>query len=91
MLQDIFVGVMCVVVAAVAVWGWWLENGPESKEVKNKNRLDHDGTEKDMQKEADADEQDRDSDRTEQQTDRGGGKKCASEEKEAEKDQEETA
>lgn len=32
MIQNIFVGVMCVIVAAVAVWGWWLENGPEKKD-----------------------------------------------------------
>ncbi len=29
MLQNIFVGVMCVIVGAVAVWGWWMENGPD--------------------------------------------------------------
>lgn len=68
MLQDIFVGVMCVVVAAVAVWGWWIENGPESKEEKNKNRSDHDGTEKDMQKEADADEQDRKTEKSQEES-----------------------
>lgn len=35
MIQNIFVGVMCVVVAAVAVWGWWLENGPEKKDTED--------------------------------------------------------
>lgn len=35
MVQNIFVGVMCVVVAAVAVWGWWLENGPEKMDPKD--------------------------------------------------------
>ena len=29
MLQDIFVGAMCVIVAGVAVWGWWLDYGPD--------------------------------------------------------------
>lgn len=46
MLQDIFVGVMCVIVAAVAVWGWWLENGPDRSDSK-------DGEKKDQEKEAD--------------------------------------
>lgn len=32
MLQDIFVGVMCVIVAGVAIWGWWLENGPDKSD-----------------------------------------------------------
>lgn len=35
MIQNIFVGVMCVIVAAVAVWGWWLENGSEKKDTED--------------------------------------------------------
>lgn len=42
MLQDIFVGVMCVIVAAVAVWGWWLENGPDRSDPKDEEKTDQD-------------------------------------------------
>lgn len=50
MLQDIFVGVMCVIVAGVAVWGWWIENGPDKskpgdKEEKSQDK-EADGAEK---------------------------------------------
>ena len=38
MIQNIFVGVMCVIVAAVAVWGWWLENGPEKKDAEKQEQ-----------------------------------------------------
>lgn len=42
MLQDIFVGIMCVIVAGVAVWGWWLENGPDRSEPKDNEKKDRD-------------------------------------------------
>ncbi len=42
MLQDIFVGIMCVIVAGVAVWGWWLENGPDRSETKDPEKKDRD-------------------------------------------------
>ncbi len=38
MLQDIFVGAMCVIVAGVAVWGWWLENGPDKSGSEERER-----------------------------------------------------
>lgn len=42
MLQDIFVGIMCVIVAGVAVWGWWLENGPDRSKPKDPEKKDRD-------------------------------------------------
>ena len=48
MLQDIFVGVMCVIVAGVAVWGWWIENAPDKSGDKEEKKQDKeaDGSEK---------------------------------------------
>ncbi len=48
MLQDIFVGVMCAVVALVAIWGWWIENGPDRSkpEEKDEGNQGEDGSEK---------------------------------------------
>lgn len=27
MIQDIFVGILCVIAAAAGVWCWWVDNG----------------------------------------------------------------
>jgi hypothetical protein len=31
MVENILVGIFCVIVAAAAVWAWWLENGGDHK------------------------------------------------------------
>ena len=36
MLQDIFVGFLCVVVAAAGLWGWWIDNGDTLKKDNHK-------------------------------------------------------
>ena len=33
-MQDIFVGILCVIAAAAGVWCWWYENGDDSKSDK---------------------------------------------------------
>lgn len=39
MAQNIFIGVLCVVVLVAGVWGWWIDNGKSDKEnEKNENR-----------------------------------------------------
>lgn len=34
MIENIFVGVLCVVVAGVGIFGWWLDNGSTFKNKK---------------------------------------------------------
>lgn len=36
MAQNIFIGVLCAVVLAAGVWGWWIDNGRTDKEDEEK-------------------------------------------------------
>ncbi len=36
MAQNIFIGVLCVVVLAAGVWGWWIDNGRTDKKGEEK-------------------------------------------------------
>lgn len=35
--ENIFVGILCVIALAAAVWGWWIDNGGSSRKKDKKN------------------------------------------------------
>lgn len=37
MVQNIFVGVLCVVALGVGIWGWWFDNGGSFKNDTNES------------------------------------------------------
>ena len=37
LMQDIFVGVLCVIAALAGIWCWWYENGESSGKGKKEN------------------------------------------------------
>ena len=35
MLNQIIIGIMCVIAVAAGIWGWWIENVPQKEEKKD--------------------------------------------------------
>ena len=36
MFDNIIVGILILICVVAAIWGWWMENGPEKKDHKEK-------------------------------------------------------
>lgn len=45
MLSNIVIAIMCLIVLAAGIWGWWIENGGSSDDP-NQNIIETDETER---------------------------------------------